>query len=503
MVSMKKGIFWVGALALSMAVGGVTAYSVTKTMEKQKSTVKNSSVSAPASFASKAGSHFTSYDAGSYPDLTYAAENAVKAVVNIVNTRESTMRNGYADGGYEQFFDFFGIPRGQFREQQPRAQKSGGSGVIISPDGYIVTNHHVVENASNLKVTLNDQRTFDAKLIGTDPTTEVALIKIEATDLPTLPMGNSDDLRLGEWVLAIGSPYGLTNTITAGIVSAKGRNLDALQSQYRLESFIQTDAAVNPGNSGGALVNAKGELVGINTLIQSETGSYIGYSFAVPTSIVQKVVVDLKEYGVVQRAILGIQYTEVNERFLESEEGKKSGITEKGGVYVADVASESAAEEGGIKVGDVIIEINGKKIDGAAQLSEEIARHRPNDKITVVVKRGSDVKQIEVVLRNKTGDTSVITKDQVSAYDRLNGEFAEVSDKAKKSLNIKGGVVVVGVNEGGLLARAGIGRGVIITKINGSQIYSIDDLNRITSAIESVEIIHPDGMRERILTVQD
>ena len=304
-------------------------------------------------------------------------------------------------------------------------------------------------------------------------------------------------------MLAIGSPYGLTNTITAGIVSAKGRNLDALQSQYRLESFIQTDAAVNPGNSGGALVNAKGELVGINTLIQSETGSYIGYSFAVPTSIVQKVVVDLKEYGVVQRAFLGIQYTEVNEQFLESEEGKKSGITEKGGVYVADVSPESAAEEGGIKVGDVIIEINGKKIEGAAQLSEEIARHRTNDKITVVVKRGSDVKQIEVVLRNKTGDTSVITKDQVSAYDRLNGEFAEVSDKAKKSLNIKGGVVVVGVNEGGLLARAGIGRGVIITKINGSQIYSIDDLNRITSAIESVEIIHPDGMRERILTVQD
>ncbi len=500
---MKKGIFWVGALLLSMAVGGVTAYSVTKTMEKQKSGAKSSSVNAPASFASKVGSHFTSYDQGSYPDLTYAAENAVKAVVNIVNTRESTMRNGYADGGYEQFFDFFGIPRGQFKGQQPRVQKSGGSGVIISPDGYIVTNNHVVENASELKVTLNDQRTFDAKLIGTDPTTEVALIKIDAADLPTLPIGNSDDLRLGEWVLAIGSPYGLTNTITAGIVSAKGRNLDALQSQYRLESFIQTDAAVNPGNSGGALVNAKGELVGINTLIQSETGSYIGYSFAVPTSIVQKVVVDLKEYGVVQRAILGIQYTEVNERFLESEEGKKSGITEKGGVYVADVTPESAAEEGGIKVGDVIIEINGKKIDGAAQLSEEIARHRPNDKVTVVVKRGSDVKQIEVVLRNKTGDTSVITKDQISAYDRLNGEFAEVSDKAKKSLNIKGGVVVVGVNEGGLLARAGIGRGVIITKINGSQIYSIDDLNRITSPIESVEIIHPDGMRERLLTVQD
>ena len=253
----------------------------------------------------------------------------------------------------------------------------------------------------------------------------MALIKIDATDLPTIPIGNSDALRHGEWVLAIGSPYGLQNTITAGIVSAKGRSLQALPTQYSLESFIQTDAAVNPGNSGGALVNTKGELVGINTLIQSQTGSYIGYSFAVPTSIVKKVVVDLKEYGVVQRAMLGIGYNAIDEAFLESDKGKSTGIKEQGGIYVGEVYPGSAAEAAGIKTGDIITEINGVKIEGSAQVSEEIAKHRPNDKITVSVKRGSDVKQIEVVLRNKTGNTDVITKDQVSAYDALNGEFQQ------------------------------------------------------------------------------
>ena len=381
----------------------------------------------------------------------------------------------------------------------PTTLAGTGSGIVLSEDGYIVTNHHVVDNASKLKVTLNDKRTFDAKVIGTDPTTEVALIKIDATDLPTIPIGNSDALRLGEWVLAIGSPYGLQNTITAGIVSAKGRSLQALPTQYSLESFIQTDAAVNPGNSGGALVNTKGELVGINTLIQSQTGSYIGYSFAVPTSIVKKVVVDLKEYGVVQRAMLGIGYNAIDEAFLESDKGKSTGIKEQCGIYVGEVYPGSAAEAAGIKTGDIITEINGVKIEGSAQVSEEIAKHRPNDKITVSVKRGSDVKQIEVVLRNKTGNTDVITKDQVSAYDALNGEFAEVSEKALKSLKIKGGAVVTGVHEGGLLDKAGIRRGSVITRINNSTISSVNDLNRITSAIESIEWINPDGTRDRLL----
>ena len=356
---MRKVLLFAGMLAASMAAGAATAYSVARATEKGEA------YAAPSTeFASNVGTHFTSYEPGSYPDLTYAAENAVKGVVNIVNTQE--VENDYysGGGGFEQFFEFFGMPRGyQQQPQQPRERKSGGSGVIISPDGYIVTNNHVVENATKLRVTLNDNRSFDAKVIGTDPTTDVALIKIDATDLPTIPMGNSDDLRLGEWVLAIGSPFDLRSTITAGIVSAKGRSLKALPSQFSLESFIQTDAAVNPGNSGGALVNTKGELVGINTLIQSRSGTYIGYAFAVPTSIVKKVVVDLKEHGVVQRAMLGIQYIPLTEEFLETEEGKKTGIQEPGGIYVAEVDPEGAAHAAGIRSGDVIVEINGIKIE--------------------------------------------------------------------------------------------------------------------------------------------
>lgn len=501
---MRKVFVWAGVLAVSVIASGVTAYSVSKMTEQNKYT------SVPE-FASNVGTHFTSYQEGSYPDLTYAAENAVKGVVNIVNTQEAPPQpadygGGYDSRDYEQFFDLFGIPRDRYQQQRPqqqppRARKSGGSGVIISADGYIVTNHHVVENASKLKVTLNDNRTFDAKIIGSDPTTEVALIKIEATDLPTIPIANSDNLRLGEWVLAIGSPYGLQSTITAGIVSAKGRSLKALPSQYSLESFIQTDAAVNPGNSGGALVNTKGELVGINTLIQSQTGSFIGYSFAVPTSIVQKVIVDLKEYGVVQRAMLGIGYDAINEDFLESDLGKTTGIKEAGGVYVGKVYSGSAAESAGIKEGDIILEINGVKIESSAQVSEEIAKHRPNDKITLQVKRGSDVKQIEVVLRNKAGNTDVITKDMVSAYDALGGQFADASEKAQKTLKIQGGAVVVGIEPDGLLAKARIRQGAIITRVNNKVITSVNDLNRITSAIESLEWINPDGSRDRVLVM--
>ncbi|MDD3108291.1 MAG: PDZ domain-containing protein, partial [Alistipes sp.] len=327
--------------------------------------------------------------------------------------------------------------------------------------------------------------------------TEVALIKIEATDLPTVPMGNSEDLRLGEWVLAIGSPYGLQSTVTAGIVSAKGRSLKAL-SQYGLESFIQTDAAINPGNSGGALVNTKGELVGINTLIQSQTGSYIGYAFAVPTSIVKKVVMDLKEYGVVQRAMLGISYKEIDENFLESNEAKEAGITEAGGLYIGEVMEKSAASEAGLKVGDILVEINGKKIESSAQLSEEMATHRPNDKITIGIKRGSEMKQIEVVLRNKTGNTGVITKETVTAYDALGGEFADASQKAIKALKIRGGAVVTSVKPQGVLAEAGIRTGSVITHINDRAVTSADVLNRITEPIRSLGWINPDGTADRL-----
>ena len=338
---MKRISFALGLVAASALAGGLTAYAVSESRDTAPQT-------RIVEFAGSAGNHLTTYEGDKYPDLTYAAENAVEAVVNIEKIEEVQMAQQSSPFGFDPFWEFFGIPQqgqGRGRQQAPsQERRSGGSGVIISPDGYIVTNNHVVENASKLKVTLNDDRQFEAKIIGTDPTTDIALIKVEGADLPTLPFGNSDDLRLGEWVLAIGSPYGLQSTVTAGIVSAKARNLAVIPDQFSIESFIQTDAAVNPGNSGGALTNVRGELVGINTVIKSPTGSYAGYSFAVPTTIVKKVVVDLKEYGVVQRARLGISITDVTADFIERE-GKEKGIKEVGGVYVASVETDGAAHE--------------------------------------------------------------------------------------------------------------------------------------------------------------
>lgn len=428
--------------------------------------------------------HFTAYSKENYPDLTYAAENAVKAVVNVEVIM--TVRNqSYVD----PFLQFFGIPQG-YGAPSTREAKAGGSGVLISPDGYIVTNNHVVDRASKIKVKLNDGRTFDADIIGADPTTDVALLKVEAEKLPYLKFGSSDKLRLGEWVLAIGSPFDLQSTITAGIVSAKARNLGAIPNRYSIESFIQTDAAVNPGNSGGALVNTAGELVGINTLIQSQTGSYVGYSFAVPSSIVQKVVMDLKEYGVVQRALLGVQYSYIDNDFLERM-GKETGITELGGVYVAEVTKGGAAEAAGIKQGDVIVAVDGTKLDNQSQLGEIIAKHRPNDKVKISVKREGKVKEIEVVLRNKAGNTKPISKDESLASTSLGGDFAEVSARQCRELRIEGGVRVTAIREGGFLDRARVRPGFIITHINEQPIVDMESLERFDEKISSVDGIYP------------
>ena len=432
------------------------------------------------------GAHFTSYEQGNYPDLTYAAENAVKAVVNIEVISEVAVPHGY-----NPFFDFFGIPQQQ-QGMQRREQRSGGSGVIISTDGYIVTNNHVVENSTKLKVKLYDGRIFEARRIGTDPATDIALIKVEATDLPTLVFGSSDALRLGEWVLAIGSPFDLQSTITAGIVSAKARQLDVIPDEFRLESFIQTDAAVNPGNSGGALVNARGELVGINTVIKSSTGSYIGYSFAVPESIVRKVVGDLKEYGVVQRALLGITYRYIDQEFVDAM-GEQTGITTVGGAYVASVVEGGAASEAGIRKGDVITEIDGVAIDAPSKLGEQIGKYRPNDKIKISVKRGQNVKHFTVTLRNKAGKAELLAADAVDVVKVLGGRFGDVDSKLCKKLDIAGGVQVVRVNAEGLLARARIREGFVITHINDITLYSVSDLNKLTDKVRSIDGVYPNG----------
>ncbi len=420
----------------------------------------------------------------------------MKAVVNIEVVQEVEMRRSY-----DPFLEFFGIPQGGGGRPDIRERRGGGSGVVISEDGYIVTNNHVVDQATKLRVKLNDGRVFDARTVGTDPATDVALIKIEAADLPKLPFGSSDALRLGEWVLAIGSPFDLQSTITAGIVSAKARQLRAIPDEFSIESFIQTDAAVNPGNSGGALVNTHGELVGINTLIKSQTGSYIGYSFAIPESIVRKVVVDLKEYGVVQRALLGVRYRFIDQQFLD-EEGEALGIDALGGVYVASVEEGGAASEAGVRKGDVIAAIDGVKIDAPSTLQEQIAKHRPNDRVKLSVKRGASVKQIEVVLRNKAGKTELLAKEDTDVAETLGGRFAEAGAALCRELEIRGGVQVTSVRQGGLLARARVRKGFVITHINDRPVRTLQELQRLTGKVGSIDGVYPDGRAASYVLVE-
>ncbi len=494
---MKKVFFYLGIVAVAALAGGVTAWTLGRNMEPRVAYIDSEVERTPA-----LGTHFTSYQSDRYPDLTYAAENAVKAVVNIEAVQEVEVQG--RSFGYDPFLEFFGIPqRGYDRGGRPQKQerRAGGSGVIISPDGYIVTNNHVIEDATRLRVKLNDGRVFDAEVIGTDPTTDVALIKVEGKELPTLPFGSSDALRLGEWVLAIGSPYNLQSTITAGIVSAKARQLGVIPSEFSIESFIQTDAAVNPGNSGGALVNTHGELVGINTLIQSQTGSYVGYSFAVPESIVRKVVMDLKEYGVVQRAMLGITFRLVDQSFLDSE-GKDLGIDELGGVYVASVLDGGAASEAGIRKGDIILDIDGVKLEQASTLQEQVAKHRPNDKVNLSVKRDGKVKQMEVTLRNKAGKTELLTREDVDVVELLGGKFADAGTKLCRELDIRGGVQVVSIKADGILARARVREGFVITHINDRQVLSLSDMQRMTEKVRSIDGIYPNGRAASYVLVE-
>lgn len=495
---MKKAFFVLGIVAVSAVAGGLTAWS----MGAGKGTPEVQYIEREVERNPSLGTHFTAYEADKYPDLTYAAENAVKAVVNIeaIQQIEVPQRRSY-----DPFLEFFGIPQEYGNDgsrPQYREARAGGSGVIISKDGYVVTNNHVVDGATKLRVKLNDGRTFDAKLIGKDSATDVALLKIDSDDdLPTLPFGSSDALRLGEWVLAIGSPFDLQSTITAGIVSAKARNLGAIPNDFRIESFIQTDAAVNPGNSGGALVNTRGELVGINTLIKSQTGSYIGYSFAIPEAIVRKVVVDLKEYGVVQRAMLGIMFRPVDQDFLDSE-GKELGIKELGGIYVASVVEGGSASEAGIRKGDIILSIDGVKVNDSATVQELIARRRPNDKVKISVKRDGDVKQIDVTLRNKAGKTELITKEDVDVVEALGGKFADAGTKLCRELDIRGGVQVVGVKSDGILARARVKQGFVITHINDRPVYAVSDLERMTEKVRSIDGIYPNGRSASYMLVE-
>ena len=436
-------------------------------------------------------------------DLTYAAEKALPSVVHIKYVQNSKIRT--VDVQSDPFSDFFADPFGGFfgrgnggtqkRQIQTPKKVATGSGVIISVDGYIVTNNHVVDGADELIVTLNDNSEYSARIIGTDKTTDLALIKIDGKNLPAITIINSDDIKVGEWVLAVGNPLGLNNTVTAGIVSAKARSLGA----NGVESFIQTDAAINSGNSGGALVNTRGELVGINAMLYSQTGSYSGYGFAIPTTIMNKVVDDLKKYGVVQRAMLGVTGGNVKDYVdAQKENGKEVDLGTMEGVYIDKVAEDCAAADAGLEKGDVIISADGQKVTRMAELQEIIAKKRPGDKINLTYLRNKKKHNVSVTLKNEQGNVSVV-KD--ADLDVLGAVFREVTDAQKSQLNIKYGVEVVKVNNG-KLKDAGMGKGYIITHVNDTSIKTLDDLAEIVKSASTskdpvlyIKGIYPTGRK--------
>lgn len=417
-------------------------------------------------------------------DFTVAAEKTVNAVV-CIKSYATRQQNPYGNGGgYDPFggmFDFFfGQPQQPQQRQQKKSEpvQSGlGSGVIISEDGYIVTNNHVIANADKLEVLLNDNSTYDAKVIGTDEATDLALIKIDAKDLSPIIFGDSESVKVGEWVLAVGNPFGFNSTVTAGIISAKARSLgqNGQRGGLNIESFIQTDAALNPGNSGGALVNLKGELIGINSAIYSNTGSYAGFSFAIPTTIVKKVMTDIRQFGTVQRAVLGCQVIE-----LDSKLAKEKNITAtKSGLLIANVSDRSTAMELGLQDNDVITAINGKEVHNHAQLVEELNKFRPGDSISITYVRDNKSFTKKGVLRNMQGNTSITKKGDFSG---LGCAFMKLTSENKRHLGISNGVKVTGI-KGGCFKDAGVKDGFIITEINGSPVNTADDVERIYNSI--------------------
>lgn len=427
-------------------------------------------------------------------DLTQAAEKACNAVVYIkVTMGGQTVTRDYYDDSFGDIFEyFFGRGQGGGRRPQqvqtPKRQASG-SGVIISRDGYIVTNNHVVENANEIEVTLNDNREFKATVIGTDPSTDLALLKVEGSDLPTLVVGNSDALKVGEWVLAVGNPFNLKSTVTAGIVSAKARKIDDRMAKgNEIESFIQTDAAINAGNSGGALVNARGELVGINAALYSQTGSFTGYGFAIPTTIMQKVVSDLKQFGVVQRAMLGISGSDLTnyiESMKQQDENFNKDFGTNDGVYVAEVSPEGAAHDAGIESGDVIVGVAGRKITKMSELQETLSNYSPGDKVSVEYIRDKKTKIATVELKNNQGNTKIVK--QTGLATSLGAKFTAITDDQKKTLNMKNGVQVTEISQDSPLRNVGMGNEFIILNANNQTITSVADLEKVFKLAQQSE----------------
>lgn len=478
---MKKGLIF-AAIALGSsvlgAIGGVAIYSGSSKYfssspnERQGEVAKvgdlfNQPKMTPAIFSSTSAPQ----------DFVEAAERSINGVVNIRS--EVAMEPSQDFRFFDPFEFFFGIPgeRGRDSQQQKMPSRVGlGSGVIISTDGYIITNNHVVAQATKLTVSTNDNKEYEASIVGTDPATDIALLKIDADGLQPIPFGDSENLRVGEWVLAIGNPFNLQSTVTAGIVSAKGRSTMG-QGDLKVTSFIQHDAAVNPGNSGGALVNTRGELVGINTMIFSQTGSYAGYSFAVPVSIASKVVADIKKYGAVQRAVLGIMGGDINSAVKNEYDLK---VTE--GAFVADFSAGSAAKKAGMEVGDVITAVNGTNIRNMAGLQEQVSKYSPGDSVNITVNRKGSTKQFKIMLKNSEGTTGIVEQ---ASFSSLGASFKQIDKETAQQLGIRYGVQVTGVDRNGKMAAAGITNGFVILEINNKPVRTEQDVEKITQQVIS------------------
>ena len=455
-------------VAVSAGVAGVTAYAVMQNNQKDDAT------SFYDTFKTAPLTRTAAFDAAAMQpvDLTQAAESSLNSVVHIMAVQRS--KTQVVQGQPDIFDFFFGDGRGRQRQIETPEQRGFGSGVIISKDGYIVTNNHVIDGADEISVKLHDSRELKGRVVGTDPTSDLALVKIEGDDFPAIPIGSSDALKVGEWVLAVGNPFTLGSTVTAGVVSAKARGLGANQ----VESFIQTDAAINQGNSGGALVNARGELVGINAMLYSPTGAYSGYGFAIPTSIMTKVVTDLKQYGTVQRALLGIAGRDMgNEVYPEEIRKEQKELGTNTGVQIVSV-EEDGSVSGVLEKNDVIIALDGKKIKTMSELQGLLAQHRPGDKIKITVWRDKKEKEFTVTLKNAQGNTKVVKKADMEI---LGAAFRVVPDDIKRQLNLGYGVQVTGLTSG-RMADSGIRKGFIILKANNKQLRTVEDLETVMKA---------------------
>lgn len=492
---MKK----IGTTLLTAILGGAIAIGGFKLVESNQQDKLSFEERQQVYYAKNPGSEVMASTGN--PDFTQAAAAVAPGVVHIkvTMTSRASQRGGGGGGSpFDMFEEFFGMP--QQRRSEPRQAQASGSGVLISADGYVVTNNHVVEDADKIEVKLTDNRSFEAKVIGKDPNTDLALLKITGKDLPFVKLGNSDNVQIGEWVLAVGYPLSLQSTVTAGIVSAKGRQIGILGEQNQqgnpfgnrqqeeplvnaaIESFIQTDAVINRGNSGGALVNARGELIGINAAIASTTGSYAGYGFAIPVNLMKKIMDDFVEFGAVNRGYIGVNYTEINDKMRQDLK-----ITDVNGLYVHDIVKGGAAEESGIKAGDIITKIDGVIIRSSSDLQERVARLRPKDKVKLVIKREGKEKEVSVTLKaevkKKAEDSEGgSSKSATEIFNKLGASFVPAKDDQKKALGVAAGVVVTQVHKGGVFEYFGVERGLVITHVNGQPVNNVDDVEKALSS---------------------